>query len=126
MTSRQLYSSDLTDQEWRVIERLITPARRGGRRRSTDMRHVVDAMLYRSHTTCSWRMLPHDLPAWQTVYHYFRRWQADDTFQRLHTAYERKLLELNPKWQRLFAMLEDEAASMRPSKTVTPPQEPAS
>lgn len=103
--ARQTYPSDLTDNEWRTVETLITPERGGGRDRSTDMREVMNAMLYRSHAACSWRMLPHDLPAWQTVYHYFQRWHADGTFRRLNAAHERKSLNPLRKWSPLFAML---------------------
>src|SRR6185369_1463078 len=55
----------------------------GGRPRSADMREVVNAVLYVLRSGCAWRMLPHDLPKWQTVYTYFRAWQEHGVWQRM-------------------------------------------
>jgi len=63
---------------------LIPSAKPGGRPRSVDMRQVINAMLYIVVTGAQWRMLPHDYPKWQTVYHYFRTWRDDGTWQRIH------------------------------------------
>ena len=49
------------------------------------MRDIVDALFYLLRSGCSWRMLPHDLPPWQTVYTYFQQWRDDGTWERLHT-----------------------------------------
>ena len=59
---RLLYPSDLTDQEWALIAPLIPPAKRGGRRRSVDVREVVNGLLYVLSTGCQWRYVPKDLP----------------------------------------------------------------
>ena len=56
---------------------LIPPAKTGGRPRSVDVREVVNGILYITRGGNDWRMLPHDLPPWQTAYYYFRRWQRD-------------------------------------------------
>ncbi len=56
------YPSDLTDEEWAHVEPLIPPARRGGRRRETDMRDALNAVMYVLSTGCQWRYLPKDLP----------------------------------------------------------------
>lgn len=66
------YPTDLTDQQWAVIEPLLPKALPGGRPRSVDMRRVVDAVLYLVKTGCQWRLLPSDFPPWQTVYWYFK------------------------------------------------------
>jgi len=82
----QGYPSDLTDQEWTILEPLIPPARPGGRPRTTDMRAVINAILYLDRTGGQWRALPHEYPPWSTVWSYFRRWRNDGTWQRMHTA----------------------------------------
>ncbi len=84
--SSQCYPSDLTDQEWAILEPLIPPAKPGGRPRSVDMRAVIDAIFYVDRTGCQWRALPHDFPPWSTVWTYFRTWRNDGTWERIHTA----------------------------------------
>jgi len=81
---RKPYPSDVTDEQWRLIEPSIPPPRWGGRPRGNDMREVVNAILYVVRTGCSWRQLPHDFPPWQTVYRYFRHFQQDGTWKRIH------------------------------------------
>ena len=80
----QLYPTDLTDRQWQCIMPLIPSAKAGGRPRSVDMRQVINAILYIVVTGSQWRLLPHDYPTWQTVYHYFRQWRDDGTWQRIH------------------------------------------
>lgn len=82
---RKRYPSDLTDAQWKRIEPLIPPAKPGGRDRAHAMREIVDALFYLLRSGCSWRMLPHDLPPWQTVYTYFQQWRDDGTWERIHT-----------------------------------------
>ena len=82
----QGYPSDLTEQEWAILEPLIPPAKPGGRPRSVDMRHVLNAILYVDRTGCQWRALPHDFPPWSTVWTYFRTWRNDGTWERIHTT----------------------------------------
>ncbi len=83
---RKRYPSDLTDAQWKRIEPLIPPAKPGGRDRAHAMRDIVDALFYVLRSGCSWRMLPHDLPPWQTVYTYFQQWRDDGIIERIHTA----------------------------------------
>ncbi|MCA9091382.1 MAG: transposase, partial [Planctomycetaceae bacterium] len=73
---RKRYPSDLTDEQWALIESLIPPqrlTRRGGRPREVDMREVVNAILYQCRSGCQWDMLPHDLLPKSTVYEYFAK-----------------------------------------------------
>lgn len=72
---REAYDSDLTNKEWGIFEPQIPPAKPDGRARTVDMREVVNAIFYVLKTGCSWRMLPHDFPKWQTVYTYFNAWR---------------------------------------------------
>jgi putative transposase len=82
--SYQLYPSDLADREWHIIKGLIPPAKPGGRRRSTDMRLVLNAIFYLDRTGCAWRYLPREYPPWETVYGYFRRWRIGGVWQRIN------------------------------------------
>jgi putative transposase len=79
---RKAYPSDLTDDQWALIEPHI-PAFDLGRPRVVDMREVLNAILYLNRSGCQWDMLPNDLPARSTVYDYFARWRDDGTWQRL-------------------------------------------
>jgi putative transposase len=82
--SDQLYPTDLTDRQWEYIKPLIPAAKPGGRPRTTDMRQLINAMLYLVVSGAQWRLLPREYPRWQTVYHYFRQWRNDGTWQRIH------------------------------------------
>lgn len=82
--SRRAYDTDMNDAEWRRIEPLIPSAKPGGRPRSQDMREIANAVFYMVKVGGSWRLLPHDLPKWQTVYYYFRRGETDGTWEKIH------------------------------------------
>ena len=81
---RERYPTDLTDTEWEMIRRLLPPLEHGGRPQETSRREVLNAVFYLLRSGCDWRMLPHDFPKWQLVYHYFREWKRDGTWQGLH------------------------------------------
>src|SRR4051794_31046935 len=81
--TRQRYPSDLSDEQWAEIQRYIPACKPGGRPRAVDMREVVNGMLYILRSGCSWRMMPHDLPKWQTIYTYFRAWLESGLWQRI-------------------------------------------
>jgi transposase len=69
------YPSDMSDEQWALIEPLLPPVRAGGRPEKHPRRAVVDAILYVVRSGCAWRQLPADFPPWQTVYWYFIRWE---------------------------------------------------
>lgn len=79
------YPSDLTDQQWALIEPMVA-VRPGGRPAIHPRRRIVEAILYVNRTGCSWRQLPHDFPPWDTVYWYFQRWNAQRITDRIHDA----------------------------------------
>lgn len=79
---RPPYPSDLTDAEWVVLAPLIPASKTGGRPPRHDRRELVNAMRYVLRGGIAWRAMPHDLPPWQTVYHYFRFWRLDGTWER--------------------------------------------
>jgi putative transposase len=81
--ARKAYPSDVTDEQWELIEIVIPAAKSGGRPREVSMREVINAMLYINRSGCQWDMLPHDLPAKSTVYEYFAAWRDDGTWQRI-------------------------------------------
>ena len=80
------YPSDLTSREWALIAPLIPPAKRGGRRRSVDVREVLNGIFYVLSTGCQWKALPSDLPPKSTVHYYLMLWDWDGTLARIHHA----------------------------------------
>jgi transposase len=78
------YPSDMTDAEWALVEPLIPPAKRGGRKRTVDVREVLNAIFYVLWTGCQWTALPKDLPPKSTVYDYLDLWEWDGTLERIH------------------------------------------
>ena len=83
---RRAYDTDLSDGQWALIAPLIPQAQPGGRPRKATTRELVDAILYFLRAGSAWRLLPHDLPPWQTVYYYLRRWQREGVWDRVHHA----------------------------------------
>jgi putative transposase len=84
MNPRQPYPTDLSDKEWDLIQHLVPDAKAGGRPEAYPKREILNAIFYLLRSGCSWRMLPHDLPPWRIVYHYFRQWRLDGTWQVMH------------------------------------------
>lgn len=80
------YPSDLTDAEWALVEALIPPAKRGGRRRTVNLREVLNAIFYLLSTGCQWRSLPKEFPPKTTVHEYLSLWNWDGTLLRIHHA----------------------------------------
>jgi putative transposase len=84
MGGRRPYPSDLTDEQWHVLEPMIPPEKHGGRHREVDVREIINAILYVLRTGCPWRHLPHDFPPWGTVHYYFWIWCNDGTWTHIH------------------------------------------
>jgi putative transposase len=83
-TPRRRYPTDLTDAEWTILVSLVPAAKPGGRPELYPKREILNAIRHLLRSGCSWRMLPHDLPPWRIVYHYFRTWRNDGTWARLN------------------------------------------
>ncbi len=83
---RRPYSSDLSDAEWACLEGHLPTAENEGRPRLHSLREILDAIFYITRSGCAWRLLPHEFPPWKTVYHYFRAWRLDGTWERMHRA----------------------------------------
>ena len=89
--ARKPYPSDLTTEQWSLIEPMIPPAEPGGRDRTVDMREVINGILYLNRTGCSWRQLPHEFPPWGTTHYYYRRFRLDGTWPLLHDKLREKV-----------------------------------
>jgi putative transposase len=85
MAARRLaYPTDLTDAEWHLLEPLLPPEKPGGRPRKYPLREVMNGIQYILRAGGAWRLMPHDLPHWQTAYQTFRAWRQDGTWVRIH------------------------------------------
>jgi putative transposase len=104
------YPSDLTDEQWALIEPYLPPAPPGGRPRKTAMRDVLDTILYILRTGCQWRYLPGDLPPKSTVWRYFDRWRRDGTLDTIHDRLRRKVRAAEkPYHQRTTASVDSQS-----------------
>jgi putative transposase len=83
-TRRLAYTTDLSDEEWRLLTPLLPPEKSGGRPRKYPLREVINGIQYILRGGCAWRLMPHDLPHWQTAYQTFRAWRQDGTWLRIH------------------------------------------
>jgi len=93
LLTRKTYPSDLSDEQWALLEPLIPPARtrEGGRPREVNMREIVNTVLYLNRSGCQWDMLPHDLVPKSTAYDYFAQWRDDGTWGRMADALRTKV-----------------------------------
>jgi len=91
---RQAYQSDLKDQEWKWLKPLVpAPSSKGmrGRPQEWPLREIVNGILYVLRSGCQWRLLPHDLPPWQTVYYHYRRWQLSGLWEKINTVLRERI-----------------------------------
>ena len=93
MTMPRPYPSDLSETEWQLIEPLLPAESTIGHPRDVELRDIVEAIFYVQREGCTWRALPDDFPAWQTVYGYLRLWQKLGIWQRLHDCLRTQLRE---------------------------------
>lgn len=91
MRTRQAYSTDLTDQEWQILELLVPGQRPRGRKIEYERPEIVNAIFYLNRNGCTWRNLPHDFPPYKTVSHYYQAWRRDGTWQASHDALRTQL-----------------------------------
>jgi transposase len=131
MSNRTAYPSDLTDAQWALLAPLLvpppSPAGRGaGRPREVDLREVVNAVLYVLREGCRWRAVPHDFPAWQTVYWYFGKWTEDGTLVRIQDTLRRRVREQADRDPEPSAVVIDSQSVKATEKGGTPATMPAS
>jgi putative transposase len=91
MADRKAYSTDLSDTQWELIEPFMPLPKKRGKKRTVDLREVMNGILYISRTGCQWRNLPHDFPPKSTVWDYFDRFKKDGTWPRIVDALRRKV-----------------------------------
>lgn len=103
------YPSDLTDAQWGLLEPLLCPSSKRGPKHGGDLRRVVDAMLYVTHTGCQWRFLPDGFGKWTRVWSQFRRWSGNGTWSRVLAALHE------------HARMAEGRAEVRPSMVVIDP-----
>ena len=84
MEDRQAYDTDLTDAEWNRLEPLVPAPKPGGRPPKHTRREIVNGICYAIRSGGAWKLLPHDLPPWRTVYHYFWSWRRQGIWERIH------------------------------------------
>jgi transposase len=84
MEPRKPYPTDLSDNEWALIKHLVPAAKPGGRPEKYPKREILNGIFYILRGGCAWRLLPHDFPPWQIVYHYFWVWHQDGSWQVMH------------------------------------------
>jgi putative transposase len=97
---RKAYQTDLSDAEWSCLESHLPAPKATGRPRMHTTREILNAIFYVVRGGCAWRLLPHDFPPWKTVYHYFRFWRLDGTWERMHSALRKRVrvrLKRNPQ-----------------------------
>jgi len=97
---RKAYSTDVSDAEWSYLKAYLPTPKPHGRPRVHGTREVLNAIFYIVRGGCPWRLLPHDFPPWKTVYHYFRAWRMNGTWERMHAALRecaRVRLKRNPQ-----------------------------
>ena len=82
--ARKPYPTDLTDEQWQILEPLVPMPQPGPQPRKYAPREILNGIFYVNRTGCQWRMLPHDFPPWQSVYGYFYRWRKDGTWQKIN------------------------------------------
>ena len=88
---RKRYPTDLTDRGWALVEPLVPAPKPGGRPCIWSRREILNGIFYVLRTGGAWRLLPHDLPPWQTVYHYFRQWRKEGHWQKMNDALRTKV-----------------------------------
>ena len=109
--SQQIYPTDLNDTQWSKIRPYLPAKAQTGRPREHSWRMILNGIFYLLQSGCSWRMLPRDLPPWKTVYHYFRLWRQDGTWERLnHLLREKVRLQFGKKRQPSATILDSQSA----------------
>jgi putative transposase len=97
---RKPYPTDLSDTEWACLEPHLPIPKATGRPPIHNRREILDAVFYVLRSGCPWRLLPHDFPPWKTVFHYFRAWRIDGTWERMNRSIRERLrvrLKRNPE-----------------------------
>jgi transposase len=108
---RQAYPSDLSDAEWAILAPLIPAPLPRGRPAKWERREIVNAILYVLRRGCSWQLMPHAFPPYQSVFYYFRRWQRAGIWAKVNTAlWEQLRVQLGREAQPSAAIIDSQSA----------------
>jgi putative transposase len=94
--TRRAYPTDLTETQWKIIRPFLPVEQKRGRP-SQDLREVINGVLYIFKSGQDWRMMPHDLPPWQTVYAYYQRWLKNGTWEEINAQLQLRVIAQQPK-----------------------------
>jgi len=108
-SSPRPYPSDLTDEQWALIEPMV-PVELGGRPATYSWRRIVEVILYLDRAGCSWRMLPHDFPPWQQVSYYFTKWKKDGTLAALQDGLREQVRQKDKPVDRTTACVDSQTS----------------
>jgi len=116
--NRQAYPSDLTDEEWVAIQRLLPPPKRGrsGRPRKYPLREIWNAIFYQARTGCQWEYLPHDFPPHGDVWEHFARWRDEGLIETVHDALRGQVREQDGRERTPSAAIIDSQSVKTPQK----------
>ena len=107
MDKRPSYTTDVSDDEWAVLEPWVPAVKTGGRPAEHTRREIINAILYVLRTGCQWRNMPHDFPRWGTVYTYHRNWRLDGTWQRIHDTLRQQMRQAEGRHPQASAAILD-------------------
>ena len=105
--NRKTYRTDLTNEQWKLLKPMLPPPASRGRKREVDLREVIYAIFYLVHTGCQWRNLPHEFPAWQTVYGYFRRFKKSGLLEQINQRLRERLRQAEGRKRKPSAAIID-------------------
>jgi putative transposase len=109
--SQQNYPTDLNDTQWSKIRPYLPVEAKTGRPREHGWRLILNGIFYILQGGCAWRMLPKEMPPWKTVYHYFRKWRKNGTWERLNRLLREKVrLKFGKKRQASASILDSQSA----------------
>ena len=116
MSRRTGYETDVSDEEWATLEPLLPKIKQGGHPGKHNRREIINGILYILRSGCQWRLMPHDLPPWKTVYHYFRQWRVDGTWRKAHNKLREKARKSMGKNRKPTAAIIDSQTSKTTEK----------
>jgi putative transposase len=108
--TRLPYDSDVDDHEWECISPHVEQKHGPGRKRSVNIREIVNALCYLTKTGCQWRMLPHDFPKWYHVAYYFYKWVADGTLAQINDCLREEIrIEVGKESEPSLAIMDSQS-----------------
>jgi putative transposase len=117
--ARKSYPSDVTDAQWAILAQLLPEPPTYSPREPIEPRELLNGMMYVLRTGCSWRQMPHDLPNGKTVYHYFRKWKLDGTWDKIMTALRKQVrVQMGREEEPSAAIIDSQSIKISPVRGV--------